>query len=263
MSAVVIEQGIVHYEVFGRGRPLVFLHGWLGSWRYWMAAMEELSDHYRAYALDLWGFGDSDKTQYRYTVEDYTTLLGAFMDTLGIMRAPLVGHALGAAVALNFALREPQRVERIMAVCLPLNRDSFNYRLIIEKGSVLQKMRGWKPSGGHPEVESELPRTKKEAVTQSVYSVLDLDLLPILNKVQVPLLLVYGGRDAIVTPPQGQMQILQANNTRIRPITLPASRHFPMLDEASKFNRLLRDFLEVGDDLSQLEVKEEWRRRTH
>ena len=42
MSAIVIENGLVHYEVIGRGKPVIFLHGWLGSWRYWMGTMEAL-----------------------------------------------------------------------------------------------------------------------------------------------------------------------------------------------------------------------------
>jgi len=55
MSAVVLDGGIVHYEAFGRGKPILFLHGWLGSWRYWMPTMEAVSDKNRTYALDLWG----------------------------------------------------------------------------------------------------------------------------------------------------------------------------------------------------------------
>ena len=63
MSAIVIDGGLVHYEAFGRGKPVLFLHGWLGSWRYWMRTMEEAADKYRTYALDLWGFGDTDKSK--------------------------------------------------------------------------------------------------------------------------------------------------------------------------------------------------------
>ncbi|MDH4138550.1 MAG: alpha/beta hydrolase, partial [Anaerolineae bacterium] len=36
MSAIVIDGGLIHYESWGRGSPLILLHGWLGSWRYWM-----------------------------------------------------------------------------------------------------------------------------------------------------------------------------------------------------------------------------------
>ncbi len=57
MSAITIENDLVHYEVLGRGRPVILVHGWLGSWRYWVPAMQQLSSKYRTYALDLWGFG--------------------------------------------------------------------------------------------------------------------------------------------------------------------------------------------------------------
>ena len=54
MSAILLDQSIVHYEALGRGRPIVFLHGWVGSWRYWLSSMQVASTSYRAYALDLY-----------------------------------------------------------------------------------------------------------------------------------------------------------------------------------------------------------------
>ncbi len=59
MSAVLLDEKIVHYEVLGRGRPIIFLHGWVGSWRYWVPAMQIAAMSFRAYAIDLWGFGDT------------------------------------------------------------------------------------------------------------------------------------------------------------------------------------------------------------
>ena len=61
MSSIVTDQGIVHYETYGSGRPVILLHGWLGSWSYWLSTMEALRRGYRCYALDFWGFGESDK----------------------------------------------------------------------------------------------------------------------------------------------------------------------------------------------------------
>ena len=55
MSAILLDGGIVHYEVIGRGRPIIFLHGWIGSWRYWVPAMQTASTGFRAYGLDMWG----------------------------------------------------------------------------------------------------------------------------------------------------------------------------------------------------------------
>jgi hypothetical protein len=75
------------------------------------------------------------------------------------------------------------------------------------------------------------------------------------------LLAVYGERDDLVDP--GPARALNGSWPNVRTIGLSNSKHFPMLDEATKFNRLLKDFLEVEDDFSALELKEEWwRRRT-
>ncbi|MCL6543573.1 MAG: alpha/beta hydrolase, partial [Roseiflexus sp.] len=62
MSAIHIDNRLVHYEVVGRrGAPVIFLHSWLGSWRYWLPTMEHASERYRTFALDFWGFGESDR----------------------------------------------------------------------------------------------------------------------------------------------------------------------------------------------------------
>ena len=64
--------------------------------------MDALSEEYRVYALDLWGFGDSAKPGNRYSIVSYVELLHSFIEELGVLRPlPLVGHALGAAVAVG------------------------------------------------------------------------------------------------------------------------------------------------------------------
>ena len=98
MSVVTLEDHLIHYEVLGRGRPLIFLHGWVGSWRYWIPTMQAASTSYRAYALDLWGFGDTPNLPEKYTLEQQANLLNAFMEELGIGKIALVGHGLGALV---------------------------------------------------------------------------------------------------------------------------------------------------------------------
>lgn len=120
MSAITIENDLVHYEVLGRGRPVILLHGWLGSWRYWIPSMQQLSMKYRVYALDFWGFGDSGRDARRYDVASQVMLLDQFMEKLGIAKAALVGHDLGAAVAARYSATHADRVPRLMVVCPPL-----------------------------------------------------------------------------------------------------------------------------------------------
>ncbi len=120
MSAITIENELVHYEVLGRGRPVILLHGWLGSWRYWVPAMRQLAGKYRTYAVDLWGFGDSGRNADFYKFDAEVKLLGAFMERLGIKKAALIGHDLGAAVAARYAVLHPERVPKLMAIAPPL-----------------------------------------------------------------------------------------------------------------------------------------------
>jgi pimeloyl-ACP methyl ester carboxylesterase len=261
MSAIVIKEGLVHYEVIGRGRPLVFIHGWLGSWRYWVSAMEELSTRYRAYALDLWGFGDSDRLGGRYSIDVYVQLLGEFLDNLGVgvLRPTLVGHALGGVVALQFAARTPELVERVMGVSVPLVGAAIHRPLASFSGNEDALARLAARRAKFPEVELEVRKTDVSAITGSTHSAMVSDLNRVLAPLDMPVLLVYGGDDPLIAPPQQEW--LRGCDDNVRTIFLNGSRHFPMLEERSKFNRLLMDFLDAGENLASLELKEEWQRR--
>ncbi|MBZ0291234.1 MAG: alpha/beta fold hydrolase, partial [Anaerolineae bacterium] len=83
MAILVTEQGIVHYEVYGRGRPVLFLHGWLGSWALWRSTIAELSKEFRTFALDFWGFGESTDQIADFSVSNFVLLVNEFMDRLG------------------------------------------------------------------------------------------------------------------------------------------------------------------------------------
>src|SRR5512136_1197643 len=196
VSAIILDEGLVHYEVLGRGRPLVFLHGWLGSWRYWMPTMDALSDRYRAYAFDMWGFGDTDRNAERYGMDAYVSQLQGFMEELGLMRASLIGHSMGAAVAVLFAERCPDRVERIMAVSTPLAGNAVGKRLLASSGnSLLDRMLGRRAATDYPEVELEAAKADPNAVLASAQALDALELRRCVERISLPLLLVYGHKD--------------------------------------------------------------------
>jgi 3-oxoadipate enol-lactonase len=260
MSAIVIKEGLVHYEVIGRGQALVFVHGWLGSWRYWVPAMEELSAMHRTYALDLWGFGDSDKLSEYYNVEAYVELLKEFLDQLGVPSVPIVGHGLGGLVALSFAARAPDLVQRVMAVSVPVMGEAINRPLAGFDGNGEALARLVSRRANFAEVEMEARKTDANAVANSVQSVMEYDLRDVLAPlVDMPVLLTYGGDDPLIRVPEPEW--LEGFEDNVRSMSLDGAQHFPMLEERNKFNRLLKDFLEAGDDLESLTLKEEWQRR--
>ena len=260
MSAIIVDDDVVHYEVLGRGRPVIFVHGWLGSWRYWIPTMQALSGEYRAYALDLWGFGDSGKRRERYSLDAQVELLRGFMDRLAILKAAFVGHGLGGAVVAHFARKYPELADRAMAVSVPLTRAALTARLLDTPiGALVEGVFGRGPQG--EPIHRESAKTDSSAVELSVRELLAADLKDAVAELKPPYLLVYGEKDTLVTPPDNGLMEALTNN--VHSVELEESRHFPMLDEAAKFNRLLVDFLTLksGESLMNLELKEEWQRR--
>lgn len=120
MSAITVGSDLIHYEKLGRGRPVILIHGWVGAWRYWIPLMKILQTRFSVYTLDLIGFGDSAKNPERYANEHQVDMLRQFMDQLGIPRAAFVGHGLGGMILSEFALKNPERVARMLLVSLPL-----------------------------------------------------------------------------------------------------------------------------------------------
>jgi pimeloyl-ACP methyl ester carboxylesterase len=120
VSSITTDQGIIHYEVYGRGKPIILLHGWLGSTGLWHDTMTYLGQYYRAYALDFWGFGESGKKRNTYQVTDFVSLVDQFMERLGIVEAPLVGHSMGGTVSLSVALLYPERASKVVVIGSPI-----------------------------------------------------------------------------------------------------------------------------------------------
>jgi len=260
MSAILLEQEIVHYEVLGRGRPILFLHGWVGSWRYWIPSMQAASTAFRAYALDLWGFGDTAKQSRHYPLEQQVQLVDGFLDQMGIMRIALVGHGLGAVVAMLYALKHPDTVDRVMAVGFPLEEASVSPRLRSATPSELVDWLLTRTPYTEP-ARLDAPKADPQAIQFSLRTLQAVNLKDTLARMQAPRLLVHGQNDPAILFPRNEL--LNEIPEQCHQVAFEQSGHFPMLDEGSKFNRLLGDFLNLasGESPRQLQLKEEWKRR--
>ncbi len=270
MSAIHLDNRLAHYEVFGRGQPIIFLHSWLGSWRYWVQTMDLASERYRAYALDFWGFGESERKGGAFSIDGYVEMLGAFMDKMGIPAANLVGHGLGGMVAIRAARERPERFHKVMTVATPISGQALAGHI---KPGTFSKLFGGNNTNvwsrllrsipiADPEVQQELYEDTdnlSEQVLGSVQeSILATDMQEELLSLTVPLLAVYGGQDKIVSPEHAAF-INELANRPVQLLVLPKANHFPFLEHRNTFSRLLLDFL-VSQG-TPVEIKEEWRRR--
>jgi len=270
VPTLVTEPGIIHYETYGRGRPVVLLHGWLGSWALWRDTIEALGQHYRTYALDFFGFGESEVAQRRqtpparrleaFTVPTYVAMVQQFMEQMGIQRAPLIGHSMGGTVALSAAIRCPERVVKVCVIGSPINGESlalllklsgnphlasffwlFGGRglllflrgyayLMAKNGRVMSRM-----------IAEDVSKISTESFFQSIATLRRTDLRPVLGQVRVPTLGMYGQRDIIVRP--SECETLRAGVPHAQIAWFRDAGHFIMLDSPRHFLDTLYDWL--------------------
>ncbi|NAZ37097.1 alpha/beta fold hydrolase [Rubellimicrobium sp. CFH 75288] len=95
--------------------PLILLHGYTDNSRSWSLVMPHLGER-RMLALDLRGHGRSEAPACCYGIDSFAHDLLGFMDAMGIERADLAGHSLGAMTAIAFAAAHPERVDRIVLI---------------------------------------------------------------------------------------------------------------------------------------------------
>ena len=98
------------------GAAVLLIHGLGGSVENWMYNINVLTQYYRVYAIDLAGFGHSDKTQILTSFSEGAQFVHDFMEVKHINKASLVGHSMGGGVTLQFAIQFPDRIEKLVLV---------------------------------------------------------------------------------------------------------------------------------------------------
>lgn len=223
--------------------------------------MQALSARHRTFAFDFWGFGDSSKAEELYSLKSYTAMLEQFVEQLGMAKPiTLVGHSLGAAVALHYTIKQPDSVNKLVAVALPLSGADINNRLTdTDPDAFIGKVMG--KSSSFSEIDSEVKKTDRMAMNLLATELGKHDFAAELEKCTRPVLTIFGDQDVVVQPPANTRHLLQNAELNRFFVSLYDCNHFPMLQEKAKFNRLLIDFIHADDSLTELAPKEYWQRR--
>lgn len=114
---VTVENKKVHYLEQGEGKAVILIHGFLYHTVMWKRNIEALAKEFKVYAVDLWGWGFSERLRDpKYSFELYGKQIVGFMDALTIDKASLVGQSMGGGVSVYVAAHFPERVDRVILV---------------------------------------------------------------------------------------------------------------------------------------------------
>jgi len=129
-------------ETFGdrSSAGILFIPGMTGSSEVWDKNFRALSDGFRLIMIDALGFGGSPKPEIEYSIEDHTNAIHATVEAEAQGRVHVVGHSMGALLALAYASRFPERVNRLVLISLPWFRDEHEARERIAKTSLFNRL---------------------------------------------------------------------------------------------------------------------------
>lgn len=235
--------GPVHYVVAGTGPPVVLLHGLDGSARWWAPTMRGLRDRFRCYALDFVRF-ERWRDRGRVPLPRAGAYVIAWLAALGLHRAHLVAHSMGAYAAVAVATRSPHLVERLV---------------LISPAGLVPQRHGWGDTARvlgfvgtvapalAPVLAIDTALTGPVRYLRSVRELVRAEP-PDLERITAPTLLIWGQRDRFVPASQGPLIRSRIPGSRLA--YLPNARHVPMYDCPPACNDLIARFLageEVGD----------------
>jgi pimeloyl-ACP methyl ester carboxylesterase len=259
---VIVDGLRLNYQTLGEGPDVLLIHGWVSSWRMWARSMSRLATAgYRATAIDLIGFGDSDKpADGWYTLNNYTTMLLAACRELGLTRPALVGHSMGGTIALSLALHQPTGA-LLVAAPMVTGELSFSLHLLLTSPAA-RRMLGWMKRQGFFSLigdlrpmaapglmrdpvrrrnQEDLQRTTLNAAVGSLRTVVGSSLEDQLEKIEAPTVILIGGRDYTVAPSQGRLAARRIPNSRL--VEWPEVGHSIVDDRGDAFDTLLIDHL--------------------
>ena len=234
--------------------PLVMLHGWAASHKFWKYCFSAFSPRRRVIAPDMVGFGISEKPDRDYTLDGLASWLGKFLDAMKLDRVTLVAHSMGGTIALLYALQNPGRIEKLVVsnpVIVGKTAFSRRNRLCMAPGirrllyhlAKIGPIRRWVAKDFttigplDDDLAKDVTRGTYRSTFESLLSTRDVDLREKLASLSVPTLSIGTDLDQLVATDQYTLVPAQ------KKARITGSGHIPMIERPEEFNRVLNDFL--------------------
>lgn len=259
-----------HYLETGQSQadkpPLILLHGLFYDALMWSENIHVLAQHFKVYALDLWGFGYSAREPLDYSYPLFAKQISLFMQSQGLPKASIIGHGMGAGTAIQFASENPDQIEQLILVdafglpnFTPLYSKIIDFPFIgpfiLGMNNLLMRK---KILGCHLSNEADLLTNEylnKATWSQKIFGtheiISDIEGRKFLDKLSdeihhlgdenIPTLIIWGRQDKIVPFTRGKhlQDVLRGAKLEI----IDNAGHLANFEQATIFNQLALDFL--------------------
>lgn len=237
---------------FDRGKPIVFLHGGGSTAGVWRRELEHFAERHGPVAIDWPAHGRSSGTEALPSVGAYAELTLAVIDRLGLERAVVAGTSMGGVVALDLALRAPERVEALVLMStsahVTLPPEMLETWKNVMNGRAPQPFTGF--GYGDPPSQ-ELLREGWQLQVQTdprvrygdLVAVQRADLTARLGEIRCPTLVVHGAKDPIIAAAEGAA--LARAIAGARHVEIPGCGHYLYREAPDALHAAIDSFLEA------------------
>lgn len=260
MPYVKVNDLSIHYEIEGCGEPLVLLHGMSNNSRSWKEQIQELKEHYTVIAWDAPGYGKSSDPaeEFKY-FKEFACILNGMLDQLKLEKIHLLGHSMGAAIAIEFCNLYPDKVNKLIladstrgaAALTPeenetklKNRlfsiDNLSTEEIAEKRihALLSPHASEKVHKRVKEIMTQIRPAGFRSVAKSLYH---LNQMSLLSHINVPVLVICGELDRVTPIKESEAIHEELMNSRL--VIIPEGGHLCYQENPQKFNSSVLEFL--------------------
>lgn len=244
----------MYYEIHGKGDPIVLLHGsFMTITNNWTGMMPQLAKSRRVIAVELQGHGRTADIHREFSYENLADDVAALLDSLKIERADVLGYSMGGGVAMQVAIRHPEKVRKVVSVSAVFRHDGW----VKEAVEAFPKMEAGMFKGSPIETEYKKLSPTPDKFDTFVKRVIQMDIKPYdfgagkLKATKAPMLFIHGDADGVRLDHISEMFRLKGGEIfgDMRPRSdsrlaiLPNTTHITLMEKADVIVPMVNDFL--------------------
>lgn len=257
----------------GKGEVVLLVHGLASNAGFWRYNISELSKHFRIIAVDLPGYGKSDKGNYSYKMTFFANTIKQLLDELQIDKVNFVGHSMGGQIGIWFSILYPDRVNKlVLASTAGIEKFNRGEGEWLKSVVTIRSVKNTNEEGVRRNLSNNFYNWREElewmveervrmakakdfdlfarAVNRSVAGMIDEPTSDKLSQIKAPTLIIYGEKDGLIPNPYLHpgftSDVFKIGNQKIQNSILHEIKncgHMIMMEKPKEFNEAIINFL--------------------